>query len=309
MKDTFFFSHDFSARNDPKLQEVLATHGMAGIGLYWCIIEQLYEQGGVLPLKASKTIAFILHCDHALVDSLINDFGLFDNDGEVFWSESAKRRIDKMAETSAKRKVAANERWGKDANAMQMQCKSNAKAMHPKSKCNANKIKENKINNNNSRSLSLSHESEKSEEQKERDERDLFFEIFFYKNFQHPDKEVERFVAHYSAVGWCRSNGQAITDKTAVAQLWEQADKNAPPRFPQQFLDSMKIAQETIRESGEDASIIIKELRRIECTNDYVRLICSKPVVDIIERCAVGPFVNTPFFRGKQLLYAVPRDV
>lgn len=307
MKDTFFFSHDFSARNDPKLQEVLATHGMAGIGLYWCIIEQLYEQGGVLPLKASKTIAFILHCDHALVDSLINDFGLFDNDGEVFWSESAKRRIDKMAESSARRKAAGAKRW-ELAKQEQSSSNANAKQEQSKSKAIHNKIKENKINNN-SLSLSLSHESEKSEEQKERDERDLFFEIFFYKNFQHPDKEVERFVAHYSAVGWCRSNGQAITDKTAVAQLWEQADKNAPPRFPQQFLDSMKIAQETIRESGEDASIIIKELRRIECTNDYVRLICSKPVVDIIERCAVGPFVNTPFFRGKQLLYAVPRDV
>lgn len=301
MKDTYFFSHDYSARNDPKLQEVLATYGVAGIGIYWCIIEQLYEQGGELPLKVRKTIAFILHCDVAMVESIVDDFGLFDNDGEVFWSESAKRRIDKMAETSAKRKAAIDKRWEK--------YKSNTSVIQEKNKTPTNKIKENKINNNNSLSLSLSHESEKSEEQKERDERDLFFEIFFYKNFQHPDKEVERFVAHYSAVGWCRSNGQAITDKTAVAQLWEQADKNAPPRFPQPFLDSMKIAQEAIRESGEDASIVIKELRRIEYTNDYVRLICSKPVVDIIERCAAGPFVNTPFFRGKNLLYAVPRDV
>lgn len=305
MKDTFFFSHDFSARNDPKLQEVLATHGVAGIGAFWCIIEQLYEQGGVLPLKACKTIAFILHCDHTLVDSLINDFGLFDNDGEVFWSESAKRRIDKMAEKSNKRRAAANDRWVKDANAMQKQCKSNTSVIQKKNKTTTNKIKENKINNNNSLSLSLSHESDKSEEQEERDERDLFFEIFFYKNFQHPEKEVERFVAHYSAVGWCRSNGQAITDKTAVAQLWEQADKNAPPRFPQQFLDSLRVAQDIIEKCGHDGIIILEGLRRIEWNDESVKLICTRVVADLIEKYAVAEFRNTPFIKGKHLLYGV----
>lgn len=304
MKDTFFFSHDFSARNDPKLQEVLATHGVAGIGAFWCIIEQLYEQGGVLPLKACKTIAFVLHCDHSLVDSLINDFGLFDNDGEVFWSESAKRRIDKMAESSARRRAAGAKRW---EGVKQEQCssKANAKQEQYSSKAIHNKIKENKINNNNSLSLSLSHESDKSEEQEERDERDLFFEIFFYKNFQHPEKEVERFVAHYSAVGWCRSNGQAITDKTAVAQLWEQADKNAPPRFPQQFLDSLRVAQDIIEKCGHDGIIILEGLRRIEWNDESVKLICTRVVADLIEKYAVTEFRNTPFIKGKHLLYGI----
>lgn len=297
MKDTFFFSHDFSARNDPKLQEVLATHGIAGIGLYWCIIEQLYEQGGVLPLKTCKAIAFVLHCDCSLVDSLINDFGLFDNDGEVFWSNSAKKRIDKMAELSAKRKAAIDKRWDK--------YKSNTSVIQKKNKTITNKIKENKINNNNSLSLSLSHESEKSEEQKERDERDLFFEIFFYKNFLHPEKEVERFIAHYSAVGWCRSNGQAITDKTAVAQLWEQADKNAPPRFPQQFLDSLRVAQDIIEKCGHDGIIILEGLHRIEWNDESVKLICTRVVADLIEKYAVTEFCNTPFIKGKYLLYGV----
>ena len=136
MKDTYFFSHDYSARNDPKLQEVLATYGVAGIGIYWCIIEQLYEQGGELPLKVRKTIAFILHCDVAMVESIVDDFGLFDNDGEVFWSESAKRRIDKMAETSAKRKMAIDKRWEK--------YKSNTSVIQEKNKTTTNKIKENK---------------------------------------------------------------------------------------------------------------------------------------------------------------------
>lgn len=305
MKDTFFFSHDFSARNDPKLQEVLATYGVAGIGIYWCIIEQLYEQGGELPLKVRKTIAFILHCDVAMVESIVDDFGLFDNDGEVFWSESAKKRIDKMAEKSNKRRAAANDRWGKDANAMQMQCKSNASALHSKSKCNANKIKENKINNNISLSLSLSHESDKSEEQKERDERDLFYEIFFYKNFQHPDKEVERFVAHYSAVGWCRNNGQAIIDKTAVAQLWEQADTSAPARFPQPFLDAIWIAQGAVEAAGLDGLPLLQGIRKIEVSESKVKIYCRRVVAELIERYALAAFKDTSFMRGRELHYAV----
>lgn len=303
MKDTFFFSHDFSARNDPKLQEVLATYGVAGIGIYWCIIEQLYEQGGELPLKVRKTIAFILHCDVAMVESIVDDFGLFDNDGEVFWSESAKKRIDKMAESSARRRAAGAKRW---EGAKQMQCKSNANAMQEQCSSNAihNKIKENKINNNNSLSLSLSHESDKSEEQKERDERDLFYEIFFYKNFQHPDKEVERFIAHYSAVGWCRNNGQAITDKTAVAQLWEQADKNALPRFPQPFLDTIKAVQSAI-DSPVDQIELLRGIRRVELlSGDMVRIVCRRRTAELIES-VVSVIKTTPFMRGRTLIYGV----
>ena len=58
MKDTFYFQHDYNARNDPKLQDVLIDLGVEGIGVFWCIIEQLYEQGGKLPLRSCKSIAF-----------------------------------------------------------------------------------------------------------------------------------------------------------------------------------------------------------------------------------------------------------
>ena len=45
MKDTFYFQHDYNARTDPKLQDVLIEHGAAGLGVFWCVVEQLYEQG------------------------------------------------------------------------------------------------------------------------------------------------------------------------------------------------------------------------------------------------------------------------
>ncbi len=147
MKDTFYFSHDYNARSDPKLQDVLITHGVAGLGVYWCIIEQMYEQGGVLPLKSCKSIAFALHVESKVVESIVNDFELFVNDGENFWSESVKKRLVKILDIAEKRKAAAAKRWqSTQLHKNDNKCNANAEQMQ----CNSmqNKIKENKINNN-----------------------------------------------------------------------------------------------------------------------------------------------------------------
>lgn len=77
MKETFYFQHDYNARNDPKLQDVLIDLGVEGIGVFWCIIEQLYEQGGTLPIRSCKSIAFALHVDCNVVERLVHDYGLF----------------------------------------------------------------------------------------------------------------------------------------------------------------------------------------------------------------------------------------
>lgn len=111
MKETFYFQHDFNARNDPKLQSVLMDKGIAGIGIYWCIIEQLYEQGGVLALSQCKSIAFALHVKVDEVKSIIIDFGLFQNDGVNFWSDSVNARLTRRKEISERRRTAALRSW------------------------------------------------------------------------------------------------------------------------------------------------------------------------------------------------------
>lgn len=139
MKETFYFQHDYNSRNDPKLQNVLMEHGCAGIGVFWCVVEQLHEQGGILPLAGIKGIAFALHVDAKVVESIIRDFGLFETDDENFWSESVNKRLQKRVEIKAKRKEAAQHRWGS-------KCKSNANAMHLQSKEKERKRKESKEN-------------------------------------------------------------------------------------------------------------------------------------------------------------------
>lgn len=48
-KETFYFSHDYNARNDDKILELRASYGAEGYGIFWMIIETMAENenGGI----------------------------------------------------------------------------------------------------------------------------------------------------------------------------------------------------------------------------------------------------------------------
>lgn len=121
-----YFSHDLNARNDRKLVKLAMKKGLAGVGLYWCIVEMLHESGGLIENKEIERIAFELRVDTQEVVEIIYDFDLFVNDGVSFWSESALKRIEKQKDVRDSRVKAAQQRWAKNADAMQMDSKSNA---------------------------------------------------------------------------------------------------------------------------------------------------------------------------------------
>ena len=112
-KTTRYFQHDYNARNDSKLVNVMIKHGVAGIGVFWCIVEQLYEHDGRLLLSEINCIAFALHTEYNIVSDVIQMYGLFENDGTYFWSNSVNERLKKQKEVSEKRKAAINARWSK----------------------------------------------------------------------------------------------------------------------------------------------------------------------------------------------------
>jgi len=144
MKETFYFSHDYNARNDPKLVKVLMKLKQEGIGVYWCLIEMSYEEDGMLLLSECESYAFALHTHCDIIKSLINDFDLFVKNAEHFWSESVVNRLNKRYEKSEKATNAANKRWS-DANALRTQSNSNASKVK-KSKIKESKEQENKVN-------------------------------------------------------------------------------------------------------------------------------------------------------------------
>ena len=138
-KDTFYFSHDYNSRNDEKIKFLIRKHGLLGYGLFWSIIEDLYNNANALRTDY-EGIAYDFRIDVSIVKSVINDFDLFVFDEDVFGSLSVQKRIDERDSKSVKARESAHKRWT-NANAMQSQCEGNA-IKESKEK----EIKESKVN-------------------------------------------------------------------------------------------------------------------------------------------------------------------
>ena len=110
-----YFSHDFGARNDPKLQGLLMEMGYEGLGIYWAIVETLYEQGGYIEARYLKAMAYAMHVEAVKLEQVLTGFGLFETDGKAYWSEGVMRRLEEMEREAEKRsaagKKAISARW------------------------------------------------------------------------------------------------------------------------------------------------------------------------------------------------------
>lgn len=97
MKDSFYFQHDSNARGDPKCVRLRRLHGLAGYGLYWCVIESLREADGFrLPLDQIDDLVFEFRTTREVFDSLLETTELLDHDEIYFWSNRLNREMEKM---------------------------------------------------------------------------------------------------------------------------------------------------------------------------------------------------------------------
>lgn len=135
---TFYFSHDYNARMDEKIKKLIRKHNITGYGIYWAIIENLYNNANAL-LKDYEGIAFELRCTEEEVKSVIEDFDLFVFDEKKFGSLSVQKRLDKKADISKKAADSAIYRWNNERNANALRQLQDRYAI--------NKVKQSKLNN------------------------------------------------------------------------------------------------------------------------------------------------------------------
>lgn len=121
MKETYYFKHDYHARTDEKIVELLKEHGPAGYGLYWMLIEKIYENGGWIGANWTA-LAFDLRVEPSLVESICTDFDLFKRVEDRLSSTSVDRRLDERKaiaalgrETIAKRLRPDGSPWVRDS--------------------------------------------------------------------------------------------------------------------------------------------------------------------------------------------------
>lgn len=208
MKDLQYITHDLGARNDPKLLNLQMRMGGAGLAIFWCLVEMLWENDGYLPTDY-EAIAFSLRWAKAPdVKRVVNEFELFIVEEDRFWSRSALERINqKKDRIQAQREgglKGAQKRWNNDT-----QDKPNAL---PNGSAIGNPMPRNKYINN----------------KQERDNNNTapltaadFFEIFFFENLKDPEGEAKRFVEYYGARDWTYLDGTPVTDPEQAARDWK----------------------------------------------------------------------------------------
>jgi DnaD/phage-associated family protein len=188
-KDTYYFSHDVNASNDPKIIVMKELCGVISYAWWWILIEQLAAQeeyklpmdkitftglGIAFGMKQNEAIASSNEAKlstakqaEAYVNLLINECELLETDGEFFWSPSLLRRNllrkKKQEEISKKRSEA-----GRLGGLKSGKARSKTKQMlesNEANEANEAKGKERKGNNSYSYSYGDARENENSNKQ------------------------------------------------------------------------------------------------------------------------------------------------
>lgn len=238
MKDLPYITHDFGARNDPKLMDLQMDMGGQGLGIFWCLVEMLWENGGVIPANY-KSIAFALRwCKAAEVEKVVTGYGLFEVADGAITSHSASARIKQMRASFGAKSMAgkkgAERRWNGDAN-------GKAIAQPMAKQCDANGLT-NILTNKQTNLLNNTPLTAAD-----------FFEIFFFENVKDPAGEAARFVKYYEDRQWTYQDGTPVIDVERAAKDWKPA--KAGPRWDGEALRWYRAVWNAARSRVPDASL------------------------------------------------------
>lgn len=111
-----YINHKISNRSEYVFRKLIERKGAAAYGVYWYILEELYESGGKMLFEEIEPISKALCVRKDFVVSVIKSFSLFQYDSESFWSDEVIEQIEKRQKIKDKRKEAANKRWVSEKN-------------------------------------------------------------------------------------------------------------------------------------------------------------------------------------------------
>lgn len=233
MQKTFYFPHDYNARTDIKIKKLIYDLGYVGYGLFWAIIEDLYNNTNVLELNYDR-ISDELKSDQETIKKVINDYGLFKIKGKIFYSESVKARLEERELKSSKARDSISYRWHNN----------NTDVIRHES--NRNTIKESKGKEN------------KGNNKKEIDKEKIGFRIpefsevkDFFIEKKSSEFEAEKFQNFYQSKNWMVGKNK-MKDWRAAASGWISRNKQgfSKPEIP--VKSKTKIQDENIAKGLEN---------------------------------------------------------
>lgn len=116
-RDTYYFPHEYNAKDDPKCERLIWEMGMEGYGMFWALLEVLRAQPDyTYPVANIPIVAKKYNADREKMRSVVFDFGLFSIvEDRIFFSNGLTSRMrvldDRRKRLSEAGKRGMAERW------------------------------------------------------------------------------------------------------------------------------------------------------------------------------------------------------
>lgn len=109
-----YFKHDTCPRSDIEIMKLLNKYGAEGYGIFWILIELLHQNNNKLYAEDIKTIIEAYDLTENITHSVLNDFKLFKNNNEYYYSERVGRNLEVQVRLRENKLKAIYSRWSKD---------------------------------------------------------------------------------------------------------------------------------------------------------------------------------------------------
>lgn len=252
-----YYNIDTDRYQDIRIKRLKKDCGCNGIAVYDYILCEIYRVKGCF-LEWDDSTVFDVAEYFGLKENQVGEIvnycckvGLFDEElrasGSVLTSESIQRRYIEMCKRAKRIDCEIPEELRKIREEMPKLPEETPKPTEDFDKVKYSKVKKSKVKES---ILSLTCVSEA--------ERERIFEIFFFKNFINPPKEVETFIKHYEANGWCRKGyTEPVYDKGALAETWAQKPETNGKKeaLPVRFLTQWRFVYDDFKAIAPDKAI------------------------------------------------------
>ena len=110
-----YFKHSSDSRNKGNIMQLRLKYGMAGYGLYCCLLELLVDYGEEKCCRDYSSLANELCVEEVMVKSVIEDFGLFVLEENFFYCEEIMNEVISKNKISKSRAEAGRKGGNKKA--------------------------------------------------------------------------------------------------------------------------------------------------------------------------------------------------
>ena len=124
MKKTYCL-YESTSFNDYKVIKMRSKLGIESYGIFWALLELLFNEENKLCIDDYDALAYSLQCDSNILKQVIEDFDLFVLEDGCFYSKRLNNHIEDINNKSTKAKESASKRWS-NANAKRTHTDSNA---------------------------------------------------------------------------------------------------------------------------------------------------------------------------------------